>query len=714
MDDSWVTSEPEMIEDSKLISALEESGAIDQEDIDRGRELSEESGRPLYHTLIDHDLADELTVVRIAAEILNVPFVELSDIQIRPDVLEKIPPSLAFRNIVFPLKIEEGDEQRELYLAMADPLDVLAMDEIATHTGIDIHPVLAGPRDIRSALEAAYQADDTDSKVEDIEPFGEDFNIEDIESVDDASDLNEDSWEAFFDEAEEAEEEELEDSMVLSREMRDRRTSQELEPLQGPIDEDDSESESDEDDALQSLEEPLSQSQATGGVETDLSQWEIDQRLEGEDSEAKDGKKDYAAIGSFFVYSSEDERQKRLKDIGEFDESDEGDERTDDEDPDGSEASRLGEESSGVVSGVTSMSKAPFMFEDDDADDDSGSTSVSAELDAKEKSDVDLEEDSDGLEEDSDGHTVVGRGLNSSDATPDDNAAASRVGDEASDSGTSMLGAPFGVGMDEVSSDVEGLGEESSGGGRTMVGGVLTAEDVSESDVDDADILADEELELLDDDDVEMLEESSAGEEDDVGSETQFGVGPSGAASSAATSDDDALDGKDDEQSDTSAGSAQSRLSGLLDKVRGKNRKNQSDSGVDEPASSERADGDEADGDEAGEVPERARDISPTKEDPAAEAEREQLGDEESVRETRPNRAVTFLRAKAMQEEAGLASIFAKHIAEISDLSHDEAAALTELDSDELIYVTLLALFEKGALTPEDILAQFGDGDDDT
>jgi hypothetical protein len=716
-----------MIEDSKLVSALRKSQAITEADLERGMEISDQTGRPLYHTIIDHELAEEITAVRVAADLLNVPFVELEDVHPEPAVLEQIPPTLAFRNRVFPLKIAEEDGQRELFLAMADPIDVLAMDEVATHTGIDIRPVLAGPRDLTNALERAYHRDAAGpALLEDVEPFDADFDLEEISSFDHGSDLEEDSWEAFFDEAEDADEEDLEDSMVLSREMRDRRTSQELEPFEDESDI----SETDEEDALESLEEPLSESQMTGGVEADLSDWEIDERLEGEEPPEE---KDYAAIGSFFVYSSEDARKERLQDLADFEERESG--RVDsapeqreeapkqaDDEPTSEPISgpQLSSTEDDVLSGVTSMSEAPFMFEDDDA-----SASDSIELDAAEGDGADRDADSGG-------HTMVGRGI-AMDADSDAESASDpdvevRDDDADVDDGTSMLGGPFGIGMDEDSSGAgalqddpsEGLGEESSGG-HTMVGSIHGVED-SQAETLDGDI------DVLDDDDFEIIEEPSEAslDEDSFGSQTQFGVGPQGPSAPAATGGAEANDAPTDEELEavghdsntplaqiTPRGkkpkeeaeaqpeeSTKSRLSGLLSKVRNKTRKSKDS----EAARSE--------SDETSAQDSRSTETTETAENPVTRAQKTAQDDADDTRETRPNRAVTELRAQAMQEDEGLASFFAQAVAETAELDEDELASLSELSPDELVYLTMLALFEKGILGPRDILDQFRTADE--
>jgi hypothetical protein len=67
---------------------------------------------------------------------------------------------------VLPITIEVDRGIERLVLAMSDPMDMVAMDEIADHTGIDIRPLLAGPGILTRTLEKVYPEPDEESEVE--------------------------------------------------------------------------------------------------------------------------------------------------------------------------------------------------------------------------------------------------------------------------------------------------------------------------------------------------------------------------------------------------------------------------------------------------------------------------------------------------------------------------------------------------------------------
>ena len=149
-----------MIDDKQLISALLSSHRIDQNVLKKGLELAEDHQATLYDTLIAYDLVAEHRVVEAASGILNVPCVHLSELDIDRDTGQMIPAELASESQSLPLAVRNENGQQILKLAMADPIDVMAMDEIASYTGIDIHPVLVGPNDLRSAIERTFDDDE--------------------------------------------------------------------------------------------------------------------------------------------------------------------------------------------------------------------------------------------------------------------------------------------------------------------------------------------------------------------------------------------------------------------------------------------------------------------------------------------------------------------------------------------------------------------------
>ena len=255
-----------MIDDSQLVNSLLEQGFLDRATLKEGIQRTKASGKPLYETLIFARLVAEDKLVALVSDLLNVPTVTVEPHKIRPEVRDMVPASMARRNRVIPLEIDND----ELVLGMVDPIDVLAMDEVATHTGVDIRPVLVGPSTIAEALEDIYGVDQ-DPALELAEDVLASFDNFDVEGMMDEVMAGEE-WSDLFEDGEEAS---TEDSAVLSRDMRDRPSTDVL------AEEDLDDEESDEVEELPELEiiEELGKPSKPPNPYASLENWDVDDAI---------------------------------------------------------------------------------------------------------------------------------------------------------------------------------------------------------------------------------------------------------------------------------------------------------------------------------------------------------------------------------------------------------------------------------------------------
>ncbi len=93
--------------------------------------------------------------LRDKARKMRVKFVNLSQIEVNAEIGQIIPEAIARRyNLVCIGKLE-----KRVTLAMSDPLDVFAIDDIKFRTGFDIEAVLARENEINAAIERVYGGD---------------------------------------------------------------------------------------------------------------------------------------------------------------------------------------------------------------------------------------------------------------------------------------------------------------------------------------------------------------------------------------------------------------------------------------------------------------------------------------------------------------------------------------------------------------------------
>lgn len=102
--------------------------------------------------LVDRGLVTEKEVAQALAEQFNVPFLELQEITFQPEAVRHIPEAVARRYRVVPVKVEG----QVLTIAAADPLNIIAVDDLAFMTGLDVEIALMSKSDIQRAIERVY------------------------------------------------------------------------------------------------------------------------------------------------------------------------------------------------------------------------------------------------------------------------------------------------------------------------------------------------------------------------------------------------------------------------------------------------------------------------------------------------------------------------------------------------------------------------------
>lgn len=115
---------------------LEEEGLLNKKQIQEisGEIFQKKKKGELFKILAQKYGLNEENVARCLAKEFNCPYYDLKKYKEKPEaeLLRKIPKSFAKRHLILPLKIENN----ELTVAMADPSNILALDELAVKTGV--------------------------------------------------------------------------------------------------------------------------------------------------------------------------------------------------------------------------------------------------------------------------------------------------------------------------------------------------------------------------------------------------------------------------------------------------------------------------------------------------------------------------------------------------------------------------------------------------
>ncbi len=153
-------------------------GLITEEQLKRALQEQRGDGSRIGFTLVSLGFVSETDLTRVLARKYRVKAVDLSRIEkIDPRVINLVKPEIASRHLVLPLR-RVG---RTLTVAMANPTNLDAIDELRFSTGYDIEPVVAGEYSLRKSVERYYEA------IEDgLQDLLKEFDDEDIEVVEGA------------------------------------------------------------------------------------------------------------------------------------------------------------------------------------------------------------------------------------------------------------------------------------------------------------------------------------------------------------------------------------------------------------------------------------------------------------------------------------------------------------------------------------------------
>ena len=172
----------------ELGEILVDEGLISAEQLAAANQEQERLGRSLGRVLIEMGMLNEPDLVAALARQVGLEYIDLSDFQIDPTAVSLLPEQVARRYRALPI----GFENSHLVVAMSDPANVFAMDDIRTITGMEVKPVVATVADVDAAIrrygqfdrtaedivtEAASQADDQRQELEAVTAAVEDAPI---------------------------------------------------------------------------------------------------------------------------------------------------------------------------------------------------------------------------------------------------------------------------------------------------------------------------------------------------------------------------------------------------------------------------------------------------------------------------------------------------------------------------------------------------------
>ncbi len=127
---------------------------ISREQLQFALQEQAENGTRVGYNLVKLGFVKETEMTRMLARQYRMPAVDLSSFEVDPKIARLIPPEMATKHLVLPLK-RDG---RTLTVAMVDPTGATVLEDLKFITRCDIFPVIAGEYTLRNAIEKQYES----------------------------------------------------------------------------------------------------------------------------------------------------------------------------------------------------------------------------------------------------------------------------------------------------------------------------------------------------------------------------------------------------------------------------------------------------------------------------------------------------------------------------------------------------------------------------
>jgi type IV pilus assembly protein PilB len=162
----------------KLGNLLLESEIITQQQLEEALEYQAKNPQKLGEILVSKGFVQEQQILRALEYQYHIPYYDLGDTAIEANVPILIPEGIARKHTLIPIKRENNI----LTVAMSDPLDFYAIDDVKRAAGLDVRPAMATKADILNSIERYYGKESAEKAIEELKQT---YDIADFSSIDD-------------------------------------------------------------------------------------------------------------------------------------------------------------------------------------------------------------------------------------------------------------------------------------------------------------------------------------------------------------------------------------------------------------------------------------------------------------------------------------------------------------------------------------------------
>lgn len=162
----------------RLGDLLIAAGAIDEEQLKQGLAYQKENGKRLGDSLIEAGIISESQLIEALEAQLGVDFVDVAKVAFYPELTALVPKAIAKKYSVIPVRVDRD----ELYLAMVDPLNFMAVEDVKNISKKRVVPMIASADAVERAILNLYGSENASKAIEEMkqDAGGEDYVSESV------------------------------------------------------------------------------------------------------------------------------------------------------------------------------------------------------------------------------------------------------------------------------------------------------------------------------------------------------------------------------------------------------------------------------------------------------------------------------------------------------------------------------------------------------
>lgn len=161
-----------------LADILVTQGAFSEERAKQVKLAEIQTGKSQEEILKSQNMVSETDLVKAKAALYNIPYIDLSNLPTSPEALAVLPQEVAEKFKVFPISVDSANKQ--LVLAMADPMDLSAIEFIEQKTALRVKPQAAEASKIIEFIAGRYStslAREVTEALKEVSPEGENLKM---------------------------------------------------------------------------------------------------------------------------------------------------------------------------------------------------------------------------------------------------------------------------------------------------------------------------------------------------------------------------------------------------------------------------------------------------------------------------------------------------------------------------------------------------------